>query len=85
MVSEIKYRDIKLEEVYSDCAEMIVLGGEKVVPVLKFNGRTIGKRKNFDNLGDGNVGEVCKRLQLQVKEEINEGENIIGLEEYIKK
>lgn len=39
-ISKISFRDITISEAES-AQEMIVLGGDKIVPVLNFNGKAI--------------------------------------------
>ena len=46
-------RDVTAEEAYT-ADEMMVVGGDKIVPVLEFDGRVIGR---------GEVGPVTRRLQ----------------------
>eukprot|EP01016_Furgasonia_blochmanni_P054925 TRINITY_DN9110_c0_g1_i1.p1 TRINITY_DN9110_c0_g1~~TRINITY_DN9110_c0_g1_i1.p1 ORF type:complete len:423 (+),score=28.22 TRINITY_DN9110_c0_g1_i1:267-1535(+) len=55
LLKKAEFRLIKPEEVYEEAVEMMVLGGDTVLPVLEFDGRRIG---------DGRRGKVTEALQL---------------------
>ena len=41
LINSIELRDIKLKEAY-ECSEMLIIGGEKIISVLEFNGNKLG-------------------------------------------
>lgn len=53
IIDSINFRDITIEEAESKASEMMVIGGDKIVPVLNFNGKPISKEK----------GPIAKLLQ----------------------
>ena len=44
LIEKISFRDIKIEEA-QQADEMIIIGGDKIVPVLEFNDKVIGTQK----------------------------------------
>ncbi len=44
MIEKISFRDITIEEA-EQATEMMVIGGDKIVPVLNFNGKKISEAK----------------------------------------
>jgi hypothetical protein len=42
-VKKFEFRDITVEEVHDECVEAIVLGGDKVIPLLEIDNRSIYK------------------------------------------
>lgn len=45
MIEKISFRDITIEEAETKANEMMVIGGDKIVPVLNFNGKKISESK----------------------------------------
>lgn len=44
VLEKISFRDITIEEAYK-ASEMMVIGGDKIVPVLNFNDRRISEKR----------------------------------------
>lgn len=44
-IEQISTRNITIEEAETKCTEMMVIGGDKIVPVLNFNGKQICEKR----------------------------------------
>lgn len=44
-IDQISMRDITIQEAETKCTEMMVIGGDKIVPVLNFNGKKISEKR----------------------------------------
>lgn len=60
-LEKISFRDITIEEAQK-ADEMIILGGDKIVPVLEFNDHKISEQK----------GPITSRLQQWYDDAVNE-------------
>jgi len=51
MISKLEIRPLFLHEIFENGKECIMLGGDKVIPILKIDDKKVG---------NGEVGEICK-------------------------